>query len=110
MSLDEFKSILIILEQHQPKGVGIFSLSKKTNIDANRLRKFLQGHDEYFVSLPESQTYGLNRFGQFKGITESMINHYQDELKSSYKYHSSLYFLVFAAVFVCFVAVISNAT
>lgn len=99
MKISELTKILETLNSHAPKGVGVFSISKETSLDPQTLREYLAKYKDYFVKLPNEQSYQINRFGKFKGSVDDIIQHYENELDS--KKSSSnwlLYFMFLSAL------------
>ena len=109
MTLEELHKILDVLEENYPNGVGIFSLSQKTNIEPQNLREYLAKYQDYFVSLAEKQSYGINRFGRFKGSLPDMLEDHKTYLKREKTKYYPLYLIVFIACFISSVVLISNA-
>ena len=93
MKISELTKILETLDSRAPKGVGVFSISKETSLDPQTLRKYLAKYKDYFVKLPNEQSYQINRFGKFKGSVDDIIQHYEKELDS--KKSSSNWLLYF---------------
>jgi len=78
----ELSKILEALNSHAPKGIGVFSLSKETKLAPQTLRKYLAKYTDYFVKLPNTQSYQINRFGKFKGSVDDILQHYEQEVES----------------------------
>jgi len=100
LKLDDLSLILATLEAHAPKGVGIFTLAKETKLTAFTLRKYLAKYSDYFVKLPEEQSYQINRFGQFKGSTDEIIQHYEKTLADKKSGNNWIIYILFLSAFV----------
>ena len=100
MKVSELSKILATLNSHTPKGVGVFSISKETSLDPQTLRVYLSKYKDYFVQLPNEQSYQINRFGKFKGSVDEMIQHYEKELESQKPRSNWLLYFLFISVFV----------
>ncbi|OKY25236.1 hypothetical protein [Thalassotalea sp. PP2-459] len=100
MKVSELSKILETLNSHTPKGVGVFSISKETALDPQTLREYLSKYTDYFVQLPNEQSYQINRFGKFKGSIDDMIQHYEKELESQKPNSNWLLYLLFISAFV----------
>ncbi|REL29652.1 hypothetical protein DXX94_02375 [Thalassotalea euphylliae] len=67
-----------------------------TGIKPFTLRKFVEIHKEYCTQIPNTQLFGINNFGTFKGNVAEMVKHYQNKLEQEnknqpdYNYFSSL--------------------
>ncbi len=79
MTQDELRKILDLLENSKPGGLGELSIATLTEIKPQALRKYLKKYPDYFVQLPKSKAYVLNRFGKFKGSAENMLQHYKQQ-------------------------------
>ena len=107
MKVSELSKILEALDSHTPKGVGVFSISKETTIDPQILREYLSKYKDYFVQLPNEQSYQINRFGKFKGSVDKIIQHYEKEIESQKSSSNWLLYLLFISVFVALSAAIA---
>jgi hypothetical protein len=102
--VSELSKILATLNSHTPKGVGVFSLSKETRLDPQTLREYLSKYKDYFVQLPNEQSYQINRFGKLKGSVDEMIQHYEKELEASQPSNNWLLYILFISAFVSLTA------
>jgi len=109
LKIDELSQILTTLEAHAPKGVGVFTLAKATKITAFTLRKYLTKYSDYFVKLPEEQSYQINRFGQFKGSIEDMVQHYEKELADKKSSNNWIMYFLFLSAFVSIGSALLNS-
>ena len=96
----ELTKILETLDSHAPKGVGVFSISKETTLDPQTLREYLSKYKDYFVKLPNEQSYQINRFGKFKGSVEEIIQHHEKELESTKSSSNWLLYFMFLSAFI----------
>jgi len=96
----ELSKILETLDSHAPKGVGVFSISKETCLDPQTLREYLSKYKDYFVKLPNEQSYQINRFGKFKGSVEEIIQYHEKELESVKSSSNWLLYFLFISAFV----------
>jgi len=106
LKVSELSKILEALDSQAPKGVGVFSISKETTLDPQTLREYLSKYKDYFVQLPNEQSYQINRFGKFKGSVDEIIQHYEKELESQKSSSNWLLYLLFISVFVTLSAAI----
>ncbi|MBC3767114.1 hypothetical protein [Neptunicella marina] len=105
MKARELEKILSVLNTYSPKGVGIFTLAKETQIGPNNLRNFLTQYPEYFVQLPDEPLYQINRFGQFHGDKRLMLEYHQKQFCLPKAHSSWLLFMLLIGVFVSLSAV-----
>ncbi|QSX33408.1 hypothetical protein JYB87_17085 [Shewanella avicenniae] len=77
LSVYEMEQLLKVLDANAEKGLSLAQLAATTDIPVSRLQQFTKAHREYFVIMPDSDSYQLNRFGQLKGNIDAMLRHYQ---------------------------------
>jgi len=96
----ELAKILETLDSHAPKGVGIFSISKETTLDPQTLREYLSKYKDYFVKLPNEQSYQINRFGKFEGSIEKIIQNHEKELEFTKNSTTWLLYFMYLSAFI----------
>jgi len=106
LTTSELAKILEALQTSQPKGVGVFSISRVTKIDPQTIREYLSKYTDYFVQLPNEQSYQINRFGKFKGSVDAIIQHYEKELETKRSSNNWLIYLLFISAFITLSAVL----
>lgn len=77
MTANELEHVLRVLHANSSKGLSLQQLADTTEISVTRLQEFIKRHREYFVIMPDSDCYQINRFGQLKGDIAAMVQHYQ---------------------------------
>jgi hypothetical protein len=77
LRIEEARRVLQTLNEAGPGGMSLMLLSDRSGIALDSLRDYLQKHSEFFVLLDGGPRYTLNRFGEFKGSIEKMIDHLQ---------------------------------
>lgn len=92
------ESILQVLAQ-QPSGVGIFSIAKQTGIQPVQLRQYFTQHKNYFVQLPQSQRFTINRFADGKGATSTILTRYEKSIEKKKSENFWYYFTLFVSLF-----------
>ncbi|MCH1926782.1 hypothetical protein L9G74_18030 [Shewanella sp. C32] len=85
MTANELEQVLRVLHANSPKGVDLERLAKASDISVKRLQQFIKSHREYFVIMPDSDRYQINRFGQLKGNISAIVQHYQQRHVKSKK-------------------------
>lgn len=110
MTNTELASILEVLQENQPSGLGVFSLSEKTEIAPNKLRECIAKHPDFFVLLPEANTYAINRFGKYKGSIQKMRQQHDANISKKSSNDFVLYLVIFIAVITSSTVVFSNVT
>lgn len=110
MTQNELAKIIECVTNSGAKGISLVSLASQSGIDLQSLNKYLTKHSDYFVQLPNSKRFKLNRFGRFKGDTSEMLKHHEQSLKTNQSSNFLLFFMLAAAVITSIMAVVSNAT
>lgn len=110
MTQNELTQIIACLEKSDTKGMSLVSLASASGIDSQSLYSYLSKYPDYFVQLPESKTYKINRFGRFKGDSAKILKHHEESLQNKRSSNFSLFFLLSVAVFTSIMAAVSNAT
>ena len=110
MTQNELENILDVMESKKPKGIGVRSLSTLTGIDPQSLRKYLIKNNDYFVQLPESKTFTVNRYGKFKGSHSEMLSFHKQSLTNKSSSNFVLYFIIAVAATTSITFAVSNAT
>ncbi|WP_417763260.1 hypothetical protein [Shewanella sp.] len=77
MTANELEQVLRVLHANSPKGVDLTRLAQASDISVKQLQQFIKSHREYFVIMPDSDRYQINRFGQLKGDIAAIVQHYQ---------------------------------
>jgi len=107
LKVSELSKILEVLGSHAPKDVGVFSIANETGLAPQAIREYLSKYKDYFVQLPNEQSYQVNRFGKFGGCVDVMIQHYKKDQESQ-KFSSNWWlYLLFISVSVTLVAIIA---
>ena len=104
MTVSELSKILKSLNSHSPKGVGVFAVAKETGLAPQTIREYLSKYRDYFVSLPDEQTYQINRFGKFEGSIDEIIKHYEKTIKSKTYISYWWLYLLFVSIFVTLIS------
>lgn len=52
---------------------SVSELSRKTNLKPYQVRNFLNLEPDFFVKIPKTQQYTLNKFGKYKGKRSLMV-------------------------------------
>lgn len=110
MTQDEFTQILDCMEKPGPKGMSLASLAGESGIDIQSLKKYLAQFPDYFVQLPESRRYKVNRFGRFKGDVSRMLKNHEKTLQTKRSSYFLLYFMLLVAAMTSITAAVSTAT
>ena len=100
LKASELAKILHVLNSHSPQGVGVFCLARETSLEPHVLRQYLSKHTDYFVQLPNEQSYQINRFGECKGSIEAMVKNHEKALTSQKPGHYGLLYFLFIAAFI----------
>lgn len=94
MKKHELQSILQTLESHRHKGLGVYSISRQTDIKPSKLRQYFKANQNYFVQLTESRRYTINRFGEGKGNITKILEHFDTGLMKKNRDEFFYYFAI----------------
>ena len=98
MKVHELKSILTVLAPNKRRGLGVFTLAEQTDLKPATLRKYLNKHQNYFVKIPNSQLYTINRHGDGKGDITQISAHYNARLNKQKRDQYLCLFAVFISL------------
>lgn len=107
---NELSKILVALHTNHPKGVGVFSISKQTNVAPKIIREYFSKYPDYFVQLPNERLFQINRFGKFKGSVGEILKHYERDLEAKKSTSNWLVYLLFISAFVSLSSALVNIT
>lgn len=110
MTYNELTQIMACMEKSGTRGISLVSLASASGIDSQTLHSYLSGYPDYFVQLPESKTFKINRFGRFKGDSAKILQHHEKSLQKKCSSNYLLFFILSVAVFTSITAAVSNAT
>ena len=74
MTHQQLSLILNALDQKYPKAMSVLALVRDTKIPMQDLRRYLNGHPEFFVATTTTKTYRINPFSPYKRSIEKMFN------------------------------------
>ena len=97
----ELNKVLKVLEASGNKGMSLHALARESSIDIDVIRQNVMLVKDYIVQLPESKAFAINRYGEFKGSTSRMMDHYQNKLKTK-RITKTMLILLFVFLFYIF--------